>query len=199
MCSRASPSWGGCCGAVASVGAASSRRTGGGVRGDSRRWAWLAVAAALGLDGWLKWWSLGALGEGQFQPLIPGLVSLTLLFNPGAAWGLLSGQTELLVAVRLGVGLGLLGYLLYRPLPPVRAAALALVAAGGLGNGLDKLLDGTVVDMLYSPLLSAATQALYRQDYPVFNLADVWVVLGVAVLLLGSVGKQSSKENPARP
>jgi signal peptidase II len=157
------------------------------------------VAAALGLDGWLKWWSLGALGEGQFQPLIPGLVSLTLLFNPGAAWGLLSGQTELLVAVRLGVGLGLLGYLLYRPLPPVRAAALALVAAGGLGNGLDKLLDGTVVDMLYSPLLSAATQALYRQDYPVFNLADVWVVLGVAVLLLGSVGKQSSKENPARP
>ena len=158
------------------------------------RWVWLLlVGVALGLDAWLKLWSLGALNGGYTRVFIPGLVSLTLLFNPGAAWGLFSGQTWLLVVIRLGVGLFLLGYLLRKPQPPVTATALALIAAGALGNGLDKLLDGTVVDMLYSPLLSALTQALYQQNYPVFNLADVWIVVGVALLLLGSRARRAPR------
>lgn len=149
------------------------------------RWAsLLPLLLWLGLDGWLKQWALNHLTVGQTQPLIPNFLSLTLAFNPGAAWSLFSGQGWLLVAIRLGVGLALVVYLWRAQLPFIRSLPLTLIAAGALSNGLDKLMDGTVVDMLDSHPLSALTQALYGQDYPIFNLADVWVVSGVILLLL---------------
>lgn len=149
------------------------------------RWFPLAfVAVFLGLDFALKAWSLATLTAGQSQPFIPGLISWVLTFNAGAAWGLFGGQPWFLIAIRLGVGLALLVYLFRNPTKPLFTVALALIAGGALGNGLDKLWDGTVVDMLYSHQLSAITRAIYGQDYPIFNLADIWVVSGVILLLL---------------
>ncbi|GEM82604.1 Lipoprotein signal peptidase [Calidithermus terrae] len=153
----------------------------------SRGTRWLPLVLVglwVGLDFALKGWSLGHLEPGHPQPLAPGVLSLALGFNPGAAWGLLSGQTGLLVLVRLGVGLALLGYLAWKAPPPAAGVALSLIAGGALGNGLDQLVDGTVVDMLYSHTLSVLTRSLYGQDYPVFNLADVWLVSGVVLLLV---------------
>lgn len=152
---------------------------------DGLRWLPLALVGLwLALDFGLKGWSLVNLVPGQPVALVPEVLSLVLGFNPGAAWGLLSGQTELLVLIRLGVGLGLVSYLVWKTPPLLPAFALSLVAGGALGNGLDKLDDGTVTDMLYSHTLSAVTRALYGQDYPVFNLADVWMLWGVVLLLL---------------
>ena len=89
--------------------------------------------------------------------------------------------------MRAAVGLGLVVFLLRRAQPTGYAVALSLIAGGALGNAIDGLNAGRVTDMLASPALSAVTRALGQGDFPVFNLADVWVVGGVLLLLFVSV------------
>jgi len=147
----------------------------------------LALLFALLLtDLLLKAWAAQNLVNTPVRPLIPGLLSLTYTLNPGIAWGLLSGLTVPLAVLRLAVGLGLI-LTLWRGRPhPKLALSLALIAAGALGNAVDGLTRGSVVDYLSSPLLDRFSQRLSAQPFPVFNLADVLVLLGVAALLLAS-------------
>lgn len=135
------------------------------------------------LDLALKHWARTEL-PGEWRPWWPGVVSLTLTYNTGAAWSLFSGAALPLALLRSAVGVGLLAFLLRRPHPPVSGVALSLIAAGALGNAIDGLSAGRVTDMLASPALSALTRALGQGDFPVFNLADVWVIAGVLLLLI---------------
>lgn len=92
-----------------------------------------------------------------------------------------------LALMRAAVGLGLVVFLLRRAQPTGYAVALSLIAGGALGNAIDGLSAGRVTDMLLSPALSRVTRALGQGDFPVFNLADVWVVGGVLLLLFVTV------------
>lgn len=143
------------------------------------------VAVLVTLDLLLKAWSRAHLA-GEFDPLVPGLVSLTLTYNTGAAWSMFSNAALPLAVFRTLVGLGLLAYLWRRRPSGLLSFALGLVAAGALANGVDGLLHGQVTDMLASPALSAVTRALGQGEFPIFNLADVWVVGGVLLMLLTS-------------
>lgn len=134
----------------------------------------------------LKAWAAQNLANMPVRSVIPGVLNLTYTLNPGMAWGLLSGLTLPLAVLRLAVGLGLLLTLLRGRLHPSLAVSLALIAAGALGNALDGLTRGSVVDYLSSPLLDNFSQRLSAQPFPVFNLADVLVLLGVAGLFLTS-------------
>jgi signal peptidase II len=78
--------------------------------------------------------------------------------------------------LKLCVLLYLLGFRRY---PPAFTLGLSLVAAGALGNGVDRLGRGFVVDYL-----DLGTQIPLIAQFPVFNLADVCVTLGAAILLL---------------
>ena len=105
--------------------------------------------------------------------LLPGLY-LTLVQNSGVAFGLFKGSPVLLGGFSLLVGFVLLVYLARARCAPLAAFALSLVAAGALGNAVDRLGRGWVVDFLdIGPGL-----------WPVFNLADSFVVVGVILLLL---------------
>ena len=84
-------------------------------------------------------------------------------------------------------GLGLIVFFLWRTPPTAQAVSLSLIAGGALGNAIDGLSAGRVTDMLLSPALSRVTRALGQGDFPVFNLADVWVVGGVLLLLFVTV------------
>lgn len=147
--------------------------------GGARRWLWLTALVVL-LDQLSKWWAESELLYHQPVPLMPGL-NLTLAYNTGAAFSFLSDaggwQRWFFVALTVVVCALLLGWLWQlKNNEKLQTAALALVLGGALGNLIDRLQLGHVVDFI----------DVYYGEYhwPIFNLADSAITLGVIFLLL---------------
>lgn len=109
--------------------------------------------------------------QGESIPVLQSVFHLTYIMNPGAAFGILPNQNALF----LGTGLVLLigGLIVYRKLPVERRVlrnGLALVLGGSLGNLADRVRLGQVVDFLDFRI------------WPVFNLADTAIFIGVCLL-----------------
>lgn len=125
---------------------------------------------------------LRAFTEGEVRPVIQGLFNLTLAFNPGAAFGLWTGLSDgsrqvvlaLTTLLALGVVFVFLRHTANRGWIP--QTALAAILGGALGNVIDRLRYGRVVDFL----------DFYWENYhwPAFNIADSAICIGVAVLIL---------------
>lgn len=133
------------------------------------------VLVLIGCDQLLKVWTVSNLALGESTAFLPGLLQLTRVHNYGAAWSSFSGKTVMLIAVTT-VLLIAVAYLLIRRIVrhPLGIAAALLILGGGVGNIIDRIAHGYVVDMF----------DLLLFDYPVFNLADCFVVVGV---ILGAV------------
>lgn len=136
---------------------------------------WLPSAAALlliALDQWTKHLSITCLTAPV--SLIPNVVGLHLAFNTGGAFSLPLGGAALAAALSL-VLLGLGGlYLMRLTRGKWMHAAMTLIAAGGTGNVIDRLLRGAVTDMIRLEFIS----------FPIFNLADIYVTVGAGLLVL---------------
>ncbi|MBQ2830543.1 MAG: signal peptidase II [Oscillospiraceae bacterium] len=132
----------------------------------------LLAAALLALDQWLKAWITQNLPLGEAMPLVPGFVELRTVHNYGAAWSSFSGQRWLLIAVTALI-MAAVVYLLVRRIVrhPLGLAACFLILSGGVGNLIDRVRMGYVVDMFNFLFM----------DYPVFNVADICVVCGAIV------------------
>lgn len=104
----------------------------------------------------------------------------TFVRNTGAAFGIFQGGAKWLVWISLMVGFGILVYLSRTRLLFMNQLALSLIAAGALGNAIDRLGHGWVVD--YIDINRTGLAIL--DNFPVFNLADSSVVIGVILLLL---------------
>lgn len=152
-------------------------------------WVLLAIVLVLvGADQALKAWALSNLRLGQPTiPVIPGLLDWVLTFNTGAAWSMFSGSAAPLALARLLVGAGILVYLYLRPQPRLLSVLLSMISAGAIGNAIDGLRAGRVTDMIHAPFLSAVTRAINGTDFPIFNVADMCVVLGTLLLLISSL------------
>ena len=142
-------------------------------------WYIVVLAACVAGDQLLKWWVVSHLEVGQSAPLLPGVVQLTRLHNTGAAWSSFSGKT------------GLLAWLLVKKIVrhPLGVTAGVLILGGGIGNVIDRVCRGYVVDMFDLQFIS----------YPIFNLADCFVVAGVilgAVYYLWFYEKYDKKKEP---
>lgn len=134
----------------------------------------LFVAGALGalaLDQATKYLALGRLPGGDPVPVLGGPVCFTLTLNTGSAFGLVSAAPVLLAVGGL-VCVAVLAYVIGGRLSarPARALPLGLVLGGSVGNLLDRLRFGAVVDFID------------LRVWPVFNVADVAVTVGVALL-----------------
>ena len=140
----------------------------------------LLAAALLVLDQWTKAWvcaqfaaptppNIYATPDAPI-PLLPGLLELTRVHNYGAAWSSFSGYRWFLVALT-GVILAAVAWVMVRRVVrhPLGLAAGFLILSGGLGNILDRVRLGYVVDMLHFP---------FWPSYPTFNVADCCVVCG---------------------
>ena len=129
----------------------------------------LLAAAGLALDQWLEAYVTAKI------PLGPGLVELRTVHNYGAAWSSFSGQRWLLVAVTCCIVAAVAVLLARRVVRhPLGVAACTMIISGGIGNIVDRVRLGYVVDMFN----------LLFMEYPVFNVADIFVVCGT---LLGAV------------
>lgn len=144
------------------------------------------AAAALIVDQLTKAWALAALSAGQTIRIIPGLLSLTLVRNPGASLGMGSGATWVisLLAVVACVALVVLAV---RTVSIKWTVALSFAFAGALGNLIDRViyadgfLNGKVVDFL-------------NYGWSVGNVADIYlVVAAVGIVLLILKGEPFSR------
>jgi len=109
--------------------------------------------------------------------LIPGVFHLTYATNAGAAFGMLQGARWFFVVLTVGV-LGAMVYY-YVKLPHTREYAwvrlcLILICGGAIGNFIDRLLKGYVVDFLHVTFIR----------FPIFNFADIFLVVGTFLLAI---------------
>lgn len=155
---------------------------------DVKGWLWLSLAILL-LDQASKWLVLGTMQPYQVIQPVPNL-NLTLVFNTGAAFSFLSDaggwQRWVFAGFAIAVTLALTVWLLrLKPHERWLAPALALVIGGAVGNLIDRVLLGHVVDFVqvYLPLLPFAI----FNPWPAFNVADSAISIGVALLLIESL------------
>ena len=124
-------------------------------------------------------------GVGVFKDFFGIEFSINQLHNYGAAWGLFRDYPIVLIVVRLFIFAGLTMYLFFnKESCSLFSFALILVLSGALGNIMDFFLYGYVVDMFHF--------VLWGYDYPIFNVADSLVCVGVALLFISSF-KQSKR------
>jgi signal peptidase II len=118
---------------------------------------------------------------GEIRPVIDGLFNLTLTFNRGAAFGLWSGLgpgwREVVLGLTIMLALAVVGYLLTRAYYQTALAqtALAGILGGAIGNVIDRVQLGAVVDFLDFYIGTA--------HWPAFNVADSAICVGVCLLL----------------
>jgi signal peptidase II len=159
-----------------------------------RRLPWLLLPAlGLYLDWLTKAWILASLPPHTSRTIIPGFFNLTLGYNPGAIFGTLGGAPPLARSILFTVaGIAAVGYfgweLLRESTPTLQRIALGLILGGALGNGLDRLRHGAVVDFL--------DFEFWGWHYWTFNVADTFIVCGGALLAftLAKAALQRSRE-----
>ncbi|MEK5400437.1 signal peptidase II [Paenibacillus sp. FSL K6-2859] len=133
---------------------------------------------AFAVDQLIKWSVATYMDIGQKIPLIPGFIQLTSIRNRGAAFGILQNQRLFFILVTAIVLVGIIIYLrkIYRR-QKFLAYALVLIFGGALGNFVDRALHGEVVDMLELTFI----------NYPVFNMADVFITTGVIMVMIDTL------------
>lgn len=138
----------------------------------------LAALITLSMDQGLK-----TLLKNADQPLIPGVIKLLGIRNTGVSFGLLAGYPETVALITLALILLADLFLRRMRLGGLGALGAGLMLGGALGNLLDRLIYGAVVDYL----------KLLFMDFPVFNLADVAILLGAGLLVLEAIKTPGEK------
>lgn len=136
----------------------------------------LVALLGLGLDQWLKHYVTVHIPLGEAQAFLPGVVELRTVHNYGAAWSSFSGMRWLLIGVTTAIVLAL-AFLQVKKIVrhPLGVLACSMVLSGGIGNIIDRVRLGYVVDMFHLE---------FWPSYPVFNVADIFVVVGA---ILGAI------------
>jgi signal peptidase II len=154
-----------------------------GLNAGASNWLWLGVAVIV-LDQWTKWLIVDRFDEFQQLVLLP-VLEIMRLHNTGAAFSFLSDasgwQRWVFVGLGVAVSAGILVWL--RRLPAkgqgILAAGLSLIVGGALGNVIDRVLHGHVIDFI---------RVHYREHYfPAFNVADSAITIGAALIVLDNL------------
>jgi signal peptidase II len=153
-------------------------------------------AVVLTLDQATKALVTAELALHQSLSIVPGFFDLTHVLNAGGVWGLggdASPAVRSLVFLALPALITAFAFWYSLQLPPaerVRHVALALLVGGALGNLLDRLRLGHVVDFLLFHWKG-------RWSWPAFNVADTAICIGVGVLLVASVAERDGETGAA--
>lgn len=109
--------------------------------------------------------------------VIKNFFNITYVHNTGAAWSLFAGRTWLLVIVSLII-ISFIIFYIYKNKPKNKFEKIgySLVLGGAIGNFIDRIVYGYVIDFL--------DFNIFGYDYPIFNLADTFIVVGVIILCI---------------
>lgn len=153
---------------------------------------------ALLIDQLTKRWIVDRFSYGEQWVVIPDFFNLTHVRNPGGAFSFLATSSEdLRQAFFLGTGALAIVLLLafFRRLEPgewLSATAIGAVLGGAIGNLTDRILYGEVIDFLDFRLIGGYV-------WPTFNLADSWIVVGVAILMIEMFFEPDAQPEPSDP
>ena len=135
----------------------------------------LVIVALIALDQWVKFEIVKNIQLGEVKPFIPKILSLTYLRNTGAAFSILENQQWLFAVITLVVIGAAIWYLSKHIKDSVwLLSALSLIIAGGIGNFIDRMHQGFVVDMFQLDFI----------NFAIFNVADSYLTSGVLVLIV---------------
>lgn len=149
------------------------------------KWIGLIVVIVLvGLDMASKRLIVSQFQFQEMRTVIPNFFWLTYVKNTGAAWSILSNSTQLLGLISFVAATTMVYFYLKKQWSLLSAISLCLMMAGTIGNGIDRILLGYVVDML--------SFNIFGYMFPVFNLADTFLVVGIGLFALDTFLKGES-------
>ena len=133
------------------------------------------VIVMIVIDRLSKAWAVDALPLGAGPQYDLGLVRLVMVHNYGAAFGMGQGNAWVFIIIAAVIFIGIIAWLVVgKEHGKLETVALALVAAGAIGNVIDRVAQSYVVDFFEFTFI----------DFPVFNVADICVTVGVALFLI---------------
>ena len=134
------------------------------------------AAVSVALDQITKYLTVANIALYENIPFIPGLLSLTYVRNTGAAWSSFRGQLWLFALVFVLFTALVVWEYFKKPLPftVLERWLIAAIYGGGLGNMIDRIRLGYVIDMIKTDFI----------DFPVFNIADCFITCGTILLLV---------------
>ncbi len=139
--------------------------------------SFLLAAFITAMDQFIKRWAQVVLRPKTTMPLIPGVLELRYTVNDGMAFSLLSGKQKFLIVVTGVILVGVMARLLMGKMSRLERLAWTLILGGGVGNWIDRVMNGQVVDYI---------NVLFMR-FAVFNFADICVSAGVGFLALSFV------------
>ena len=139
----------------------------------------LFVAGAVALDQWTKYLTIANIALGSEVDFLPGFLGFTYVRNTGAAFSSFEGQQWLFIVVfTVFTILILWEYFKARmPFNTFECWCIAAVYGGGLGNMIDRVRYGFVVDMIRTEFM----------NFPVFNVADCFITCGCIALMISLI------------
>ena len=107
---------------------------------------------------------------------LPGFIGFRYVENTGAAFGMMKGLRWVFISLSTVAVIGIIIYLIVRrkTVHPLTGVALAMIAGGGIGNQIDRIANGYVVDFIEFQFV----------DFAIFNIADSFVTVGAALIII---------------
>lgn len=142
----------------------------------------ISILLLIVLDQAVKWYVVKEIPQGGMRTFIPKVVSLTYLKNSGAAFSMLENQQWFFTIITI-LAMGAAFVYLYRHIKGSLwlLFGLTLIISGGIGNFIDRLRQGFVVDMFHLDFM----------NFAIFNVADIYLTVGVGLLLIYLLREES--------
>lgn len=149
---------------------------------------YLIALFVIALDQFTKWLVVRNMSLYESIPVIGDFFHLTSHRNKGAAWGMLEGKMFFFYIITIIVVIGILYYLHnHARSNRMLGVSLAFILGGAIGNFIDRLVRKEVVDFF--------DFNIFGYDYPIFNIADSSLVIGIIMLLIASYLEEKRKDH----
>ncbi len=153
----------------------------------SRWWPFIGILIGITLDQVSKLYFDDLLYYREVVPIIPHFFNVTLAYNPGAAFSFLADaggwQKYFFFCLALGVSLYLGFFIFKRKFNVLMTVAASLIMSGALGNAIDRVIHGHVIDFL--------DFYINNSHWPAFNLADSFIFIGAVLMFIDGFFFQS--------
>ncbi|TYR82650.1 lipoprotein signal peptidase [Priestia megaterium] len=148
---------------------------------------YIIALAVIFIDQLTKWTVVKEMELGESITVIENFLYITSHRNRGAAWGILQGQMWFFYAITIVVVIGLIIYIQkLKKEDKWFGIALGLMLGGAIGNFIDRVARKEVVDFINTYIFS--------YDFPIFNVADSALVIGVAIMFILTLFEGKTKK-----
>ena len=148
----------------------------------------LGAAVLVVIDQLIKYWATAALLPVGNMDVLPGIVELRYCLNDGMAFSMLAGKQTLLIGMTSVMLVVVAAMLFTRKMSVWERVSWTLILGGGVGNLIDRVLNGVVVDYINVQFM----------HFAIFNFADICVCVGVGLLMLVVLLDSFKKEETAK-